>query len=64
MVPRIEPAGTPYPAEVQAVFDKILPPGVPPLRLFTTLAAHVHEHHCSTCYEMMLCSDCLRLVSG
>jgi hypothetical protein len=38
MVPRVEPAGTLYPAEVQALFDKILPPGAPPLRLFTTLA--------------------------
>jgi hypothetical protein len=30
MVPRIEPAGTLYPAEVQTAFDKILPPGVRP----------------------------------
>jgi alkylhydroperoxidase family enzyme len=28
----------PYPSEVQAVFERIMPPGVPPLSLFTTLA--------------------------
>src|SRR5271155_5267066 len=36
--PRVEPIAEPYPAELQAVFDKIMPPGVPPLSLFTTLA--------------------------
>src|SRR5579871_1190794 len=36
--PRVEPVAAPYPAELQAVFDKIMPPGVPPLSLFTTLA--------------------------
>lgn len=28
----------PYTPEIQAVFDRIMPPGVPPLTLFTTLA--------------------------
>src|SRR5580704_9941132 len=37
-LPRVEPVAAPYPAELQAVFDKIMPPGVPPLTLFTTLA--------------------------
>jgi alkylhydroperoxidase family enzyme len=37
-VPRVEPVAPPYPAELQAVFDRIMPPGVPPLTLFTTLA--------------------------
>ena len=35
---RVEPVKPPYPRELQAVFDKIMPPGVPPLSLFTTLA--------------------------
>jgi alkylhydroperoxidase family enzyme len=36
--PRVDPITPPYPPEMQAVFDKIMPPGVPPLSLFTTLA--------------------------
>ena len=36
--PRVEPVAPPYPPELQAIFDKIMPPGVPPLSLFTTLA--------------------------
>src|SRR4030095_12501375 len=36
--PRVEPVAPPFPAELQAVFDKIMPPGVAPLTLFTTLA--------------------------
>src|SRR5271168_3816430 len=36
--PRVEPIAEPYPAELQAVFDKIMPAGVAPLGLFTTLA--------------------------
>ena len=36
--PRVEPVAPPFPADLQAVFDKIMPPGVPPLSLFTTLA--------------------------
>ena len=35
---RVEPVRPPYPSELQAIFDKIMPPGVPPLSLFTTLA--------------------------
>lgn len=35
---RIAPAEPPYPAEVQAWLDRTMPPGVPPLVLFTTLA--------------------------
>ncbi len=38
MTPRIEPVQPPYPPELQKVFDSIMPPGVPPLSLFTTLA--------------------------
>jgi carboxymuconolactone decarboxylase family protein len=34
---RIEPVNPPYPPEIQAVFDRVMPPGVPPLVLFTTL---------------------------
>jgi len=36
-VPRVDPVAPPYSPELQAVFDKIMPPGVPPLSLFTTL---------------------------
>jgi alkylhydroperoxidase family enzyme len=36
--PRVEPVSPPYSPELQAVFDRIMPPGVPPLTLFTTLA--------------------------
>jgi alkylhydroperoxidase family enzyme len=35
---RVEPLQPPYPTELQAVFDQIMPPGMPPLSLFTTLA--------------------------
>ena len=38
MPPRVEPLQPPYQPDLQAVFDKIMPPGVPPLTLFTTLA--------------------------
>jgi alkylhydroperoxidase family enzyme len=38
MSARIEPARPPYPQEIQAAFDSIMPPGVPPLVLFTMLA--------------------------
>jgi alkylhydroperoxidase family enzyme len=37
--PRIAPLTTPYPTDAQAAFDRIMPPGVPPLALFRTLAA-------------------------
>lgn len=36
--PRIAPLGPPYDDDVQATFDRIMPPGVPPLVLFRTLA--------------------------
>jgi alkylhydroperoxidase family enzyme len=38
MSARIEPARAPFSPEIQAAFDRIMPPGVPPLTLFTTLA--------------------------
>jgi alkylhydroperoxidase family enzyme len=38
MTPRVTPVAPPFPEELQAVFDRIMPPGVPPLALFTTLA--------------------------
>jgi alkylhydroperoxidase family enzyme len=38
MSARILPATAPFDSETQAVFDRIMPPGVPPLALFTTLA--------------------------
>ena len=36
--PRVEPLKPPFPSELQAIFDKIMPPGVPPLTMFTTMA--------------------------
>src|SRR5215472_4117516 len=36
--PRVDPVAPPYAPDVQAVFDKIMPAGVPPLTLFTILA--------------------------
>ena len=38
MTNRIEPATEPFAPAIQAAFDKIMPPGQPPLVLFTTLA--------------------------
>src|SRR5512138_1846242 len=35
---RVEPVRPPFSPELQAIFDKIMPSGVPPLTLFTTLA--------------------------
>ena len=36
--PRVDPVQPPYPPDLQALLDKLMPPGVPPLSLFTTLA--------------------------
>lgn len=38
MSSRIAPAEPPFLPDVQIAFDRIMPPGVPPLTLFTTLA--------------------------
>ena len=38
MSARIAPAEPPFSGDLQAVFDRIMPPGTPPLALFTTLA--------------------------
>ncbi len=38
MPPRIEPARPPFSTDVQTWLDRTMPPGVPPLTLFTTLA--------------------------
>jgi alkylhydroperoxidase family enzyme len=38
MTARIEPAQPPYSDLVQQTFERLMPPGVPPLVLFTTLA--------------------------
>jgi alkylhydroperoxidase family enzyme len=38
MTSRIEPAKSPFSDHVQQTFDRLMPPGVPPLVLFTTLA--------------------------
>jgi alkylhydroperoxidase family enzyme len=35
---RIAPAKPPYPTDVQSALDRIMPPGMAPLTLFTTLA--------------------------
>ena len=36
--PRLTPAPSPLAPEMQAAIDRLMPPGVPPLALFTTLA--------------------------
>ena len=36
--PRMQPARAPFAPAVQAALDRLMPPGVPPLVLFTTLA--------------------------
>ena len=38
MTARIAPAQPPFPADVQTALDRTMPPGQPPLVLFTTLA--------------------------
>jgi alkylhydroperoxidase family enzyme len=38
MTARIAPAQPPFSPDIQAAFDRIMPPGVPPLVLFATLA--------------------------
>ena len=38
MSARIAAAPLPYPAAVQQTLDRVMPPGMPPLRLFATLA--------------------------
>lgn len=38
MAARIAPASPPFGAEIQAALERTMPPGVPPLALFTTLA--------------------------
>ena len=35
---RIEPLNAPYPADVSATFERLMPPGMDPLRLFRTVA--------------------------
>src|ERR1700687_2267764 len=35
---RVEPLAQPYSQELQGFFDRAMPPGIPPLALFTTLA--------------------------
>jgi alkylhydroperoxidase family enzyme len=36
--PRVAPVAPPFAPELQEVFDRVMPKGVPPLALFTTLA--------------------------
>ncbi len=38
MTARMAPAQPPFPPEIQSAIDRIMPPGMPPLVLFTTLA--------------------------
>ena len=44
MPARIAPLAPPYPPEIQKAFDAIMPPNVPPLILFTTLARNPHVY--------------------
>lgn len=36
--PRVQPLNPPYAADIQAVFDSVMPPGMPPLKLFRSMA--------------------------
>jgi alkylhydroperoxidase family enzyme len=36
--PRIQPLQPPYTVDVQAAFERVMPPGVPPLKLFRSMA--------------------------
>jgi alkylhydroperoxidase family enzyme len=36
--PRIQPLQPPYSVDVQAAFERVMPPGVPPLKLFRSMA--------------------------
>jgi alkylhydroperoxidase family enzyme len=42
--PRIAPLEPPYPLEIQEQFDKVMPPGVPPLVLFRTIATSARAY--------------------
>lgn len=42
--PRIAPLEPPYPPEIQEQFDKVMPPGVPPLVLFRTVATSTRAY--------------------
>lgn len=37
-MPRIAPLNPPYDPAIQAAFDQVMPPGVPPLKLFRSMA--------------------------
>ena len=39
-MPRVAPLNSPYPPDIQATFDKIMPVGIEPLVLFRTLAVN------------------------
>lgn len=45
MSARIDPATPPFPPEIQERLEKLMPPGVPPLVLFTTLARDQRLFH-------------------
>lgn len=36
--PRVQPLSPPYTADIQAAFDHVMPPGMPPLKLFRSMA--------------------------
>src|SRR5688572_20726647 len=36
--PRVQPLNPPYSADIQAAFDRVMPPGMPPLKLFRSMA--------------------------
>lgn len=36
--PRVQPLNPPYAADIQAAFDRVMPPGMPPLKLFRSMA--------------------------
>jgi alkylhydroperoxidase family enzyme len=36
--PRVQPLNPPYAPDIQAAFDRVMPPGMPPLKLFRSMA--------------------------
>jgi hypothetical protein len=50
---RLSPLAPPYSAEIQATFDRIMPTGVPPLALFTTLARDARLWHKFTAASLL-----------
>jgi alkylhydroperoxidase family enzyme len=58
---RISPLEEPYPDAVTAVFDDVIPEGLPPLRLYRTLANNLPMTRALTQWDWYVLSDALTL---